>query len=339
MDITFDDLVKYSKIKNVNGSNIKELLKNKELVLKIEELREKDPNLDEVINKLQRCNFTQKEVEDIKRIYDNYFGPDIEKTEEEMISEKYGISIDNIETFRLDNGEEVYKITNADNKDVVLKKSDKEETIEEELENLSDSVGFSSDLDNNAKDAVEYQRLHSYNELKFYTKEELNNKPELLNNLNREQIEEVRTLIKMENVVFINPENGLGLGVNHELILAEYDNEKGTMSITDSTHKNKDTYEEIEDPEIFDDTKKIAKVDEYADLVSTTELPVVKDNNYEKMFEEENEKEEEIGESDKKPFVKKIFNEDTPLSGYVGYALLISIVLMGIIITIIEFVF
>ena len=110
MNVSFKDLVKYARMKNVNGSNIKELINNKDLVHKIEELREEDPKLDEVVDKLQKCNFSNRELDRIKDLYESYFGIEEEMTEEEQIAEEFGVSLDNVEVVRLKYGEEVYRI-------------------------------------------------------------------------------------------------------------------------------------------------------------------------------------------------------------------------------------
>ena len=120
MDITFEDLVKYAKIKNVNGTDLKELLANKSLIYKVEELRNNDSHIDEVVNRLQNCYFSNIELTEIEDLYEKYFGPDVKKAPEEDIAEKFGIALDNIEIVNLDNGEEAYKFVSLNNRDIVL---------------------------------------------------------------------------------------------------------------------------------------------------------------------------------------------------------------------------
>lgn len=336
MDIAFKDLVRYARMKNVNGSNIKELLKHKDLVHKIEDLREEDANLNEVVDRLQKCDFSKKELDRIKDLFESYFGLEEDMTEEEKIAETFGISLDKVDTVKLDNGEEVYRVIGSNNKDIVLKKDDKNNSLEDELEEYSDTVGFDANLETNTEDVANYQRVHGFNELVFYTKEEINRKPELLDNLTIEQIEEVRALIKMDNVVFINVEYGLGLGANHQLIHADYNSFKGTISVSDSSHENNDSFEEIEELELVDESAKNAPENEYADLVSTTELPVIDDKMigyYENHYDEL----EDLEEKEQKVYKRKIDSNDNDRRGFVGYALLAGIViLIGAVITILK---
>ena len=93
----------YQKFISLNGSNIKELIKNKDLVHKIEDLREEDSNLNEIVNRLQKCKFTKKELDRIKDLYEKYFGIEEEKTEEEKIAEKFA-ELKIIPTFASRNG-------------------------------------------------------------------------------------------------------------------------------------------------------------------------------------------------------------------------------------------
>ena len=338
MDITFRDLVKYAHIKNVNSLDIKELLKNKELVIKIEDKRQQDPNLNEVVEQLQKCNFTKNELDKIKDLYEKYFGLEEPISEEEIIAEKFGVSIDKIDTVKLRNGEEVYRVIDSNNKDIVLKKNDNNSSLEEELSEFSDSVEFDSNLENNAEDAAEYQRLHGYNELDFYTKEEINRKPELLDGLSIEQIEEIRVLTKMNNVVFINPQNGLGLGINHQLIHADYNSFKGTISVSDTSRENKDTVEQIEELDLVDETSKTMPENDYADLVSTTELPVI-DEKMIGYYENHVDELSELEEDKQKVYERKITKEEPDKRGFAGYAILIAIVaLIGALIAIIKFI-
>ena len=338
MDITFKELVKYAKMKNVNGSNIKELINNKDLVHKIEDLREDDPKLDEVVDKLQNCGFTRTELDRIKDLYEKYFGIEEEMTEEEKIAEKMGVSLDNVEVVRLKYGEEVYRVIDSNNKDIVLKKNKKNESLEDELNDYSDSAGFDENFDTNTEDAAEYQSIHGYNVLNLYTKEEINRKPELLDGLTIDQIEEVRALIKMDNVVFINVEYGLGVGANHQLIHADYNSFKGTISVSDSSKENSDTVDKIEELELFDESAKAAPEREYADLVSTTELPVIDDKMigyYENHYDEL----EDLEEKEQKVYKRKIDSDSPNRRGFVGYALLVFIlVLVGAVVTILKFI-
>ena len=338
MDISFKDLVKYARMKNVNGSIIKELLKHKDLVHKIEDLRKEDPNLDEVVDKLQKCNFTKSELDSIKELYEKYFGLEEEMSEEEKLAEKFGVSLDKIDVVQIKYGEEVYRIINSDNRDIVLKKNKKDLSLEDELNEYSDSLNFDDDLDNNAEDAAEYQRIHGYNELKFYTKEEINRKPEILDGLTIDQIEEVRALIKMENVVFINVEYGLGIGAKHQIIHAEYNSFKGTLNVSNSDNEKVDILEEEEELDLYGENKNVAPEREYADLVSTTELPVIDDQMlgyYENHEEELN----ELEDNKRKVYKRKIMSESTGSRGYVGYAILIGIVaIIGVVVAVIKLV-
>lgn len=338
MDVTFRDLIKYARMKNVNGSNIRELLKNKDLVYKIEELREKDPNLNEVVEQLQKCSFSKRELDRIKDLYEKYFGLEEATTEEEIIAEKFSVSLDKIDTLKLDTGEEIYRIIDSNNKDIVLMKDDNNSTLEDGLSSYSDSIEFDSNLETNSEDDAEYKRLNGYNKLDFYTKEEIDKKPELLDGLSINQIEEVRALIKMNNVVFINPKYGLGLGINHQLIYAVYNPFKGTLNVSDSNHENIDTFGEIEELELYDDRRDVAPEKDYADLVSTTELPVI-DEKMIGYYENHVDELADLEEGKQKEYGRKIKKDDSDKRGFVGYAILIAIVaLVGVLFAIIKFI-
>lgn len=288
MDITFEDLVKYAKIKNVNGTDLKELLANKSLIYKVEELRNNDPHIDEVVNRLQNCYFSNIELTEIEDLYEKYFGPDVKKAPEEDIAEKFGIALDNIEIVNLDNGEEAYKFVSLNNRDIVLKKDDNKEVDE----------------------AKEVSKLHGYKELKFYTKEELNNRLDLLNDLSLEQIEKIRSLTKNKNVEVINPEFGLALDDDHKLITATYDKENGVVNVVDN---NEEVLEEIGDVELDTANANVAEEKEYANLVTTTQLPVVELEEYTNILDSD----ETVEELEEKP---KQFVKDS--NGYVVVAYL-----------------
>ena len=288
MDITFEDLVKYAKIKNVNGTDLKELLANKSLIYKVEELRNNDPHIDEVVNRLQNCYFSNIELTEIEDLYEKYFGPDVKKAPEEDIAEKFGIALDNIEIVNLDNGEEAYKFVSLNNRDIVLKKDDNKEVDE----------------------AKEVSKLHGYKELKFYTKEELNNRLDLLNDLSLEQIEKIRSLTKNKNVEVINPEFGLALDDDHKLITATYDKENGVVNVVD---EGQEILDEIEDLELDTANANVAEEKEYANLVTTTQLPVVELEEYTNILDSD----ETVEELEEKP---KQFVKDS--NGYVVVAYL-----------------
>ena len=288
MDITFEDLVKYAKIKNVNGTDLKELLANKSLIYKVEELRNNDPHIDEVVNRLQNCYFSNIELTEIEDLYEKYFGPDVKKAPEEDIAEKFGIALDNIEIVNLDNGEEAYKFVSLNNRDIVLKKDDNKEVDE----------------------AKEVSKLNGYKELKFYTKEELNNRLDLLNDLSLEQIEKIRSLTKNKNVEVINPEFGLALDDDHKLITATYDKENGVVNVVDN---NEEVLEEIGDVELDTANANVAEEKEYANLVTTTQLPVVELEEYTNILDSD----EPVEELEEKP---KQFVKDS--NGYVVVAYL-----------------
>ena len=288
MDITFEDLVKYAKIKNVNGTDLKELLANKSLIYKVEELRNNDSHIDEVVNRLQNCYFSNIELTEIEDLYEKYFGPDVKKAPEEDIAEKFGIALDNIEIVNLDNGEEAYKFVSLNNRDIVLKKDDNKEVDE----------------------AKEVSKLNGYKELKFYTKEELNNRLDLLNDLSLEQIEKIRSLTKNKNVEVINPEFGLALDDDHKLITATYDKENGVVNVVDN---NEEVLEEIGDVELDTANANVAEEKEYANLVTTTQLPVVELEEYTNILDSD----ETVEELEEKP---KQFVKDS--NGYVVVAYL-----------------
>ena len=288
MDITFEDLVKYAKIKNVNGTDLKELLANKSLIYKVEELRNNDSHIDEVVNRLQNCYFSNIELTEIEDLYEKYFGPDVKKAPEEDIAEKFGIALDNIEIVNLDNGEEAYKFVSLNNRDIVLKKDDNKEVDE----------------------AKEVSKLNGYKELKFYTKEELNNRLDLLNDLSLEQIEKIRSLTKNKNVEVINPEFGLALDDDHKLITATYDKENGVVNVVDN---NEEVLEEIGDVELDTANANVAEEKEYANLVTTTQLPVVELEEYTNILDSD----EPVEELEEKP---KQFVKDS--NGYVVVAYL-----------------
>lgn len=273
MDITFEDLVKYAKIKNVNGTDLKELLANKTLIYKVEELRNNDSHIDEVVNRLQNCYFSKIELTEIEDLYEKYFGPDVKKTPEEDIAEKFGVALDNIEIVDLNNGEEAYKFVSLNNKDIILKKDDKKEVDE----------------------SKEVSKLNGYKELKFYTKEELNKRLDLLNDLSLEQVEKIRTLTQKKNVEAINPEFGLGLDDDHQLITATYDKENGVVNVMDNDDERQ---EEIGDIELDTANANVAEEKEYANLVTTTQLPVVELEEYTNILDND-QKVEEIEEKPK----------------------------------------
>ena len=159
-------------------------------------------------------------------------------------------------------------------------------------------------------EAKEVSKLNGYKELKFYTKEELNNRLDLLNDLSLEQIEKIRSLTKNKNVEVINPEFGLALDDDHKLITATYDKENGVVKVVD---EGQEILDEIEDLELDTANANVAEEKEYANLVTTTQLPVVELEEYTNILDSD----ETVEELEEKP---KQFVKDS--NGYVVVAYL-----------------
>ena len=340
MNITFMELVKYAKMKSVNGYNLDQILKHEGLIRKVEKLKKEDSQLNEVVEKLKKCDFSDKELNRLKDLFESYFGLEVEATDEELIAEEFGVSLDKVDTIKLKSGEEIYRVIDSDNRDIVLQK-DHNKKLGDELSEYASVVGFDSNLENNTEGACEYQRINGYNNLEFYTKEEINNRPELLEELSIDQIEKIRVLIKMNNVVFINPKFGLGLGVNHQLIYADYNSSKGTVSVSDSSGKDTDIVDVIEELELYPDpdTIDVAPETDYAELVSTTQLPVIDQSIFEEYSTAEENVAQEKPEELENKVLKKIAESGSDKRGFVGYAILIGIVtVVGILFTVLKFI-
>ena len=299
MDVTFNELIKYSKMKNINGTNIKELLENKDLVHKVENLRDNDLIIGDIIEKLQNCNFSIEEINSIKSLFDNYIDDISKKRIEDILSERYNVSLDCISKIRV-NGEDIYLISCSEDKDIVLKNNSK---------------------DNNTG----YDRLKNYHELIFYSKDEIDKNPLLLEGLNIQQIENIRELINMNNIKSINIKYGLGITDSHQLICVVCDVSKGTIDIIDSSRSFLSTSGEIEELDLYDSTKNVAQIDEYASLVSTTELPKITDEMLERYDNSELED-------------KKVFKKNS--KGIIGLSIILALMaLFGIITTIFIIIF
>ncbi len=225
--LTFDELLMYAKrtIKLMRDENGKIKQEYRELTTKVNNHINTCPDCRKMLIKLQEAN----SMEEIEKLRAEFEHKKLEAlTEEEIISKKYGISVDSIEHIRLPDGKEYYHFYDIKlNKDIILKQNQDNKNMSEELKEVQEGLSNAQSTNEqvNGEEAFRYQRLHTNNEVKLYSVEELMSNPELLGNINREQMKAVSVLLKNKDVLKIkeiDPETGIAIDDTHTVITSYY---------------------------------------------------------------------------------------------------------------------
>ncbi len=276
MELTFEELYKFAKanmsqIYGLDGSL------NEDYILLSKKVNEAAANNNDymlLINKLRQAT-TEYEINQLRELFKSKFEKK-EKTEEEIISEVYGISLDNIEHFRLKNGKEYYKFYDIkQNKDFILEQNNENKNLSEEFKEIQEEVLSTQKYNStgNAEEVFKYQRMHTNNEVALYSPNDLEVRPELLNDLTKEEMKALYILLKNKDALrirSINPKLGIVIDEDHKVISAAYDEARNEYDITypegykysndvDYTNQQGNVYEiEIDnDIEISDDIPEI----------------------------------------------------------------------------------
>lgn len=237
--ITFEELLKYAKrtIAVMHDEYGKIKPEYNELIEKVSNALKKDDNLAEIAAEL-RVAESPFIIEELRDRFEKIQKEEFErKSDEEKISETYGISLDSIEHIRLRSGEEYYKFYDAKtNRDIILSQNDKDKNLSEEFEDVQNNISgaHGEDALQNGEDIFKYQRMHTNNEVHMYTVQELENNPTLLGNLDGEQLKALSTILKNKDklkISYINPMTGLALDEEHKVITAELDKNKEKYEI------------------------------------------------------------------------------------------------------------
>lgn len=237
--VTFDELVKYAKrsalgMQNANGMISPE---DSAILRKVDAAAKKDPDIADIIIRIQRAD-NELVIDQLRGNFDRLQQEKFNKlSEEEKISETYGISLDNIEHIRLRSGEEYYKFYDArTNRDLILSQNNKDKNLSEEFQEVQNGISgaHSEDALQNGEDIFKYQRMHTNNEVHLYAIEEIENNPLLLGDLDVEQLKALSTLLKNKEklkIKYINPDTGLAIDEEHKVITAELDKNKEKYEI------------------------------------------------------------------------------------------------------------
>ena len=201
-----------------------------------------------------------------------------EKDEMEELTEEYGIDFKNIKHIRLQNGKEYYKLYDMKlNKDYLLEQENKNKNLSEEFKEIQASVKEAQKYsgETNASEVFRYQLLHTNNGKILYSINEVENNPDLLTNINKEQMKAISTLLKNKDklhLISINIETGIAIDQNHEMIVAELNEKTHQYEINRPQEYKYDTEivsfnEMLEDMDLLD-------IDSY-DIVITDDVPTI----------------------------------------------------------------
>lgn len=256
MHITEEELKEYFELKNnFENNNLK--LTEQDLIL---------------VNKVN------SHVRTCPDCMNKYNGKENEKDEMETLTEEYGIDFKNIKHIRLQNGEEYYKLYDMRlNKDYLLEQENKSKNLSEEFKeiqkNIKEAQKYSGET--NASEVFRYQLMHTNNGKKLYSVDEVENNPDLLANINQEQMKAISTLLKNKDklqLISINVETGIAIDHNHEIIVAELNEKTHQYEINRPQEYQYDT-KTINSNEMLEDMD-LLDIDSY-DIVITDDVPTI----------------------------------------------------------------
>ena len=200
------------------------------------------------------------------------------KDEMENITEEYGIDFKNIKHVRLQNGKEYYKLYDIKlNKDYLLEQDNKNKNLSEEFKEIQESVKEAQKYsdETNASEVFRYQLMHTNNGKILYSIDEIENNPDLLSNINVEQIKAISTLLKNKDrlhLISINVETGIAIDQNHEMIVAELNERTHQYEINRLQEYEYDT-EIVSSNEMLENMN-LLDIDSY-DIVITDDVPTI----------------------------------------------------------------
>lgn len=355
MNLTFEELYKFAMAKNGQVYELDGTIKKEyaPLLQKVEKACINNPECIEMINRLRQAT-SEKDIEQIKELFQIKFGKkedEKEKTQEEIISEVYGISLESIEHFRLDNGKEYYKFYDKNqNKDFVIEQNDKNKNLSEEFKEIQEQVSDTQKYSEkqNSEAIFNYQRMHTNNEVELYTPYDLENRPDLLNDITVEQMRILSVLLKNKDslrINVINPKLGIAIDENHKIISVTYDLTKNEYNITyPEEYKYTNDIEQtningnIEDKEVSNDNpetfseelideEKVKFLYEYPEAINRTDVvPEEQREAYldavEKYKQELQKSNEKIKKEPQKVYVKKYKYNQYKKAGFMNTILL-----------------
>lgn len=256
MHITEEELINYFELKNNFENNNLNLTEQDLLFVN---------KINSHVRICQECMNKYKEKEN-------------KKDEMENITEEYGIDFKNIKHVRLQNGKEYYKLYDIKlNKDYLLEQDNKNKNLSEEFKEIQESVKEAQKYsdETNASEVFRYQLMHTNNGKILYSIEEIENNPDLLSNINVEQIKAISTLLKNKDrlhLISINVETGIAIDQNHEMIVAELNERTHQYEINRPQEYEYDT-EIVSSNEILENMN-LLDIDSY-DIVITDDVPTI----------------------------------------------------------------
>ena len=226
----FSGIIKKYKIDSLNGKEIIESEDDKMVLEQISSLISQNEEYNVLINEL-----LSSDPDKVDDIVNNYFGKKQEEEQAEDISAEdeianlYGVSVADIKSLHLKNGNELFKFYSHDvGKEIVLVNGKEGESLKSQLQQMQElKKEYQTDNEkNNSKNIMMDIRNNSNLEITFYPVSEIKNHQEEVDNLSDDSFRLLQYIIANANdldVQLINLDNLVYLDSNNNLREVTFD--------------------------------------------------------------------------------------------------------------------
>ena len=243
----FSGIIKKYKIDSLNGKEIIESEDDKMVLEQISSLISQNEEYNVLINEL-----LSSDPDKVDDIVNNYFGKKQEEEQAEDISAEdeianlYGVSVADIKSLHLKNGNELFKFYSPDvGKEIVLVNGKEGESLKSQLQQMQElKKEYQTDNEkNNSKNIMMDIRNNSNLEITFYPVSEIKNHQEEVDNLSDDSFRLLQYIIANANdldVQLINLDNLVYLDSNNNLREVTFDMNHNPSVGTPDEKKNED---------------------------------------------------------------------------------------------------
>ena len=243
----FSGIIKKYKIDSLNGKEIIESEDDKMVLEQISSLISQNEEYNVLINEL-----LSSDSDKVDDIVNNYFGKKQEEEQAEDISAEdeianlYGVSVADIKSLHLKNGNELFKFYSPDvGKEIVLVNGKEGESLKSQLQQMQElKKEYQTDNEkNNSKNIMMDIRNNSNLEITFYPVSEIKNHQEEVDNLSDDSFRLLQYIIANANdldVQLINLDNLVYLDSNNNLREVTFDMNHNPSVGTPVGEKNED---------------------------------------------------------------------------------------------------
>ena len=218
--VKFSEIIKKYKIDSLNGNEIIESEKDKEILDQVSFLTSQNNEYQVIVNQLLYA-----QPNEIDNLINNFFEnkQENELSEEEEISNLYGVSESSIKRLHLNNGNELFQFYSPDvGKVIVLENGRKGESLLSQLQKYQSlkTEYQTENENNNSKNILMDIRKDSNLELSFYPVSDIRNHQEEIDNLSDDSFRLLQyimlnatdldvQLINLENLVYLDSNNNM----------------------------------------------------------------------------------------------------------------------------------